>query len=193
MRLLSQVFHAHVWFDDGRPSEHCNNKQKVPDFCSESLTTKTPPDGSGTSSSSGNGSTKGGIKESHCFAQASKPEKALANEGTSLSYLHKIKEVAKLAHKHAKKTRNNYNGYVAQGIKWLEGHFAPDNLTEGPGTEGGSIKGAASDELYEDPEFRHAFDPIPNHCSDKALTLFISWKCFRQNGRKSTLGHLFSI
>jgi len=45
--------------------------------------------------------------------------------------------------------------------------------------------GAALDEIYEDPEFWHAFDPIPNHCSDKALALFISWKCFHQNCGKS--------
>jgi hypothetical protein len=125
---------------------------------------------------------------------------SLANEGTSLPYLYKIKEAAKLAHKHAKKTRNNYNGYVARGIKWLEGHFAPDS-TEGPGMEpkGGSIKGspsqlkgAGSDEMYEDPEFRRAFDPIPNHCSDKALALFISWKCFHQNCGKSTSDGIYS-
>ena len=124
---------------------------------------------------------------------------SLANEGTSLLYLHKIKEAAKLAHKHAKKTWNNFNGYVAWGIKWLEGHSAPNDLTAGPGIESGSIKefpsqfkGVASDEMYENPEFRHAFNSILNHCSNKALTLFISWKCFHQNCGKSTLDGIYS-
>jgi len=35
---------------------------------------------------------------------ATKASPSLTNEGTSLSYLHKIKEAGKLAHKHAKKT-----------------------------------------------------------------------------------------
>lgn len=123
---------------------------------------------------------------------------SLPNEGTSLPYLHEIKEAGKLAHKHAKKTRSNYNGYIARGIKWLEGHFASDSI-EGPGTmtmegrsEGSQLGGAASDEPYEDPEFRRAFDPIPNHCSDKALALFISWKCFHQNCGKSTSDGIYS-
>lgn len=111
---------------------------------------------------------------------------------TSLPYLHKIKEAGKLAHKHAKKTQNNYNGYVTRGIKWLEGHFAPD-LTEGLGTmtmhggsRGSQLGGTTLDEPYEDPVFKRAFNPTPNHCSDKALALFISWKCFHQNCGKST-------
>ncbi|KIK92541.1 hypothetical protein PAXRUDRAFT_792387 [Paxillus rubicundulus Ve08.2h10] len=110
----------------------------------------------------------------------------------SLPYLHKIKEAGKLAHKHVKKTRNNYNGYVAQGIKWLEGHFAPDS-TEGPGTmtmhggsRGSQLGGTTLDEPYEDPAFKCTFNYTPNHCSDKALALFISWKCFHQNCGKST-------
>lgn len=118
------------------------------------------------------------------------------HQETTLPYLCKIKEAGKLAHKHAKKTRNSYNGYVARGIKWLEGHFAPD-LTEAPGTvtmesRGAGGLGSTSDEPYEDPEFKHAFNHIPNRCSDKALALFISWKCFHQNCGKSTSDGIYS-
>jgi len=42
----------------------------------------------------------------------------------------------------------------------------------------------------KDPRVK--FDPIPNHCSDKALALFISWKCFHQNCGKSTSDGIYS-
>ncbi|KAI6004429.1 hypothetical protein F5J12DRAFT_783407 [Pisolithus orientalis] len=42
-------------------------------------------------------------------------------------------------------------------------------------------------EIYSDPEFRNAFEHMPNRCSDKALALYLSWRGFQENCSQSTI------
>ncbi|KIK72806.1 hypothetical protein PAXRUDRAFT_836378 [Paxillus rubicundulus Ve08.2h10] len=39
----------------------------------------------------------------------------------------------------------------------------------------------------DNPAFAHASDRTPNQCSDKALTLFLTYKGFHQNLGKGTV------
>ena len=42
------------------------------------------------------------------------------------------------------------------------------------------------DDMYQDPDFKNAFNERPNKYSHQALALFISYKCFHQNLKKGT-------
>ncbi|KAG2029737.1 hypothetical protein BDR03DRAFT_987558 [Suillus americanus] len=83
---------------------------------------------------------------------------------TTLPVIDKIKERAKQQHKHASSTRKNYNSYIDRGQKWLK-----------------------------DPTFRDALKQIPNQHSDKALALFISYKCFHENNGQSTCDGIHAV
>jgi hypothetical protein len=113
---------------------------------------------------------------------ASKPKHRSSADsgGPSLAATQKVKENNQKAHLHAVKTQRSYAGYLERGKKWLQGHFVktlPDS---------GEEEEPDADSVYEDPEFRKAFDQTPNRHSDKALALFISYKCFHQNLKQST-------
>jgi len=45
----------------------------------------------------------------------------------------------------------------------------------------------AKDDPYTDPAFPHAFDRVPNKCSDKCLALLLTYKGFHQSLSKGTV------
>ncbi|KIK12507.1 hypothetical protein PISMIDRAFT_77639, partial [Pisolithus microcarpus 441] len=42
-------------------------------------------------------------------------------------------------------------------------------------------------EVYGDPDFKNAFERMPNQCSDKGLALYLSWRGFQENCSQSTI------
>lgn len=48
-------------------------------------------------------------------------------------------------------------------------------------------KGLVMQDIYSDPSFQAAFDWVPNHCSDKAVALFLTFNGFHQNLGQSTV------
>ncbi|KAG1883365.1 hypothetical protein F4604DRAFT_1920566 [Suillus subluteus] len=96
---------------------------------------------------------------------------------TTLPVIDKIKERAKQQHKHASSAWKNYNSYIDRGQKWLKVHASATGYRDEESHNG---------DAYEDPTFRDALKEIPNQHSDKALTLFISYKCFHENNGQST-------
>jgi hypothetical protein len=114
---------------------------------------------------------------------------------TTLPVIGKIKERAKQQHKHAKKTRQNYDAYVGRGQTWLKAHFSTvDTKAEARDVEtgGDSESFAVSSDAYEDVKFRDALERMPNEHSDKALALLISFKCFHENCGQSTCDGIYS-
>ncbi|KAG0705255.1 hypothetical protein DFH29DRAFT_997044 [Suillus ampliporus] len=112
---------------------------------------------------------------------------------TTLPAINKVKERAKQQHKHAKKTRENYNGYVERGQTWLRAHFSAAMDTKA--TREASVDSetvSISADAYEDPKFRDALERVPNQHSDKALALLISFKCFHENCGQSTCNRTYS-
>lgn len=110
---------------------------------------------------------------------------ATSTTTTSLKNISELKDSSKAAHLRAKKTRRCYAGHVKRGRQWLAEHFC---------TEANSNKQSAPDTIeekeddpYSDPEFRNAFDCIPNKTSDKALALFLTYKGFHQNLSQGTV------
>lgn len=102
---------------------------------------------------------------------------------TTLPVIDRIKERAKQQHKHANSTRKNYGSYVDRGQKWLKVHAS----ATGCGDEE-----SRNDDAYEDPTFRDALEQIPNQHSDKALALFISYKCFHENNGQSACDGIYA-
>ncbi|KAG1781061.1 hypothetical protein EV702DRAFT_1193898 [Suillus placidus] len=96
---------------------------------------------------------------------------------TTLPVIDKIKERAKQQHKHASSTRKNYSSYVDRGQKWLKVHASTTSCKD---------EETHDSDAYEDPTFRDALEEIPNQHSDKALALFLSYKCFHENNGQST-------
>jgi hypothetical protein len=112
-------------------------------------------------------------------SKTKKKRSALIGDAT-LPAMQKAKEAGKKRHQNAANTTEKYAGHVKRGLEWLAGHFEPkESATEEEDTtltahvEGGCV--------YDDPDFKKAFDPKPNAHSDKALALYLSYKCFHQN------------
>ncbi|KAG1906357.1 uncharacterized protein F5891DRAFT_1138182 [Suillus fuscotomentosus] len=114
---------------------------------------------------------------------------AVPTGNTTLPAINKVKERAKQQHKHAKKTRENYNGYVERGQTWLKAHFT---TSRGAMASMDSETVSISTDAYEDPTFRDALERMPNQHSDKALALLISFKCFHENCGQSTCDGTYS-
>ncbi|KAG2082120.1 uncharacterized protein F5147DRAFT_660578 [Suillus discolor] len=114
---------------------------------------------------------------------------AVPTGNTTLLAINKVKERAKQQHKHAKKTRENYNGYVERGQTWLKAHFA---TSRGAVASMDSETMSISTDAYEDPTFRDALERMPNQHSDKALALLISFKCFHENCGQSMCDGTYS-
>ncbi|KAH0832355.1 hypothetical protein J3R83DRAFT_13378 [Lanmaoa asiatica] len=100
----------------------------------------------------------------------------------SLKVIEQLREAGKEAHLKARNTKKCYTGHVKRGREWLTGHFpaGSDSKLSVP-------EDLANEDIYTDPSFRAAFDQIPNHCSDKALSLFLTFKGFHQNLGKGTV------
>ncbi|KAL4076527.1 hypothetical protein V8B97DRAFT_2021900 [Scleroderma yunnanense] len=86
-------------------------------------------------------------------------------------------EVGKQAHLQAEKMWKAYDGHVGQGCKWLQSHTS----------SGSCIPTSIVEDIYNDPGFKDAFEKVPNHCSDKALALYLSWRGFHENWSWSTV------
>ena len=114
------------------------------------------------------------VKGSH------KPTKSkrgsLGTSNLSLPELQTLHESGKKANLQSKGTWLNYDGQIMRGHKWLEGHFAgnANSLTHPQGMDDEINKlGPDMDDVYTDPEFKHAFSGRPNKHSHQALSLFI--------------------
>ncbi|KAL4065526.1 hypothetical protein V8B97DRAFT_2025782 [Scleroderma yunnanense] len=70
-----------------------------------------------------------------------------------------------------------YDGHVGQGHKWLQSHTSSSS----------SIPTSIVEDIYNDPGFKDVFEKVPNHCSDKALALYLSWRGFHENQSQSTV------
>lgn len=133
----------------------------------------------------------------------SKAKKAslVAQRGkATLDNIRSLQDQEKTTHGRAANTSKKYAGYVKTGRQWLDGHFngfseanpsqPGANLDTGnPPTEPENGPGGAhstNDTVYDHPEFKNSFSAIPNQFSDKALALFISYKCFHENLGQST-------
>jgi hypothetical protein len=81
-----------------------------------------------------------------------------------------------------------YAGHVKRGRVWLAQHFANTD-SEASHSELTTLEPVTAstqvdrdvDDPYQDPDFCHAFDCIPNRMSDKAVALFLTYKGVYQN------------
>ena len=104
-----------------------------------------------------------------------------AKDQPTLQAAHQAKETGKQAHLRALRTTETYGQHVNQARTWLRSHFKEDgtlSITSHP--EEGS-------EIYHDPAFKDAFEQQPNHCSNKALSIYLGWRGFEENCSQSTV------
>ncbi|KIN99420.1 hypothetical protein M404DRAFT_30472 [Pisolithus tinctorius Marx 270] len=120
-------------------------------------------------------------------AKASSPK-----EQPSLHTVHQIKEAGKQTHLRAAKTRATYARHVRQAQSWLQSHFPAEGMQLSPSpSHVGS--GDLSSEVYGNPDFKNAFERVPNQCLDKALALYLSWKGFQENCSQSTIDSVRAV
>ena len=103
-----------------------------------------------------------------------------ARDLSTLQAAHKAKEVGKQTHLRAPRTRETYGRHVHQAHAWLQSHYAADHV----------LSTASPDEetaIYRDPGFKDAFERCPNHCSDQALSIYLSCRGFEENCSQSTV------
>lgn len=113
----------------------------------------------------------------------------VARKGTAtLSTIRDLQDQEKSTHGKALNTSKKYAVYVKRGREWLEEHFDACDPGEDPLTTHADEIGTPpdGDSPYDDPEFRNTFETIPNKYSDKALALFISYRCFQDGLGLST-------
>jgi len=94
--------------------------------------------------------------------------------------LHEVKEAGKKTYLRAPNTRKTYNGHVRQARAWLQSHFTADQVLSTTSPDEGTA-------IYRDPGFKDAFERRPNHCSDQALSVYLSWRGFEDNCSPSTV------
>jgi hypothetical protein len=113
-----------------------------------------------------------------------------SSSGTSLKVIEQLKEAGKETHLKATNTKKCYAGHVKRGREWLAEFF---NGTTSPtdlpwlSPEQAPAVGQDGPDPYADPAFAHAFDSVPNEFSDKALSLFLTYKGFHQDLRRNTV------
>ncbi|KAI6000121.1 hypothetical protein F5J12DRAFT_951289 [Pisolithus orientalis] len=121
----------------------------------------------------------------HAVPSPDKPKKrarvSTTKELPSLHTAHRIKEAGKETHLRAAKTRAAYLGHVHRAHSWLQSHFPEEGMPLTPNHTG------EDSEIYSDPNFKNAFEHVPNRCSDKALALYLSWRGFQENSSQSTI------
>jgi hypothetical protein len=120
-------------------------------------------------------------------AQKTKGKKGTLASNPSLPVLQQLQDSGKKANLNSGGTRKNYAGYVKRGREWLASHFSDsDNNSSIPcGVDEADLP-PPQDDMYQDPDFKNAFNERPNKYSHQALALFISFKCFHQNLKKGT-------
>lgn len=109
----------------------------------------------------------------------------------SMAKVQKIKEGGKQTHLRASGTRKNYVGYIQRGRDWMASHFLDPTLSA-TGGPAGLDQTSDDDEIYNDPDFKQALEGRPTQYSDKALALWISYKCFYENLGISTCDGAYS-
>jgi hypothetical protein len=117
-------------------------------------------------------------------SKAKKKRKDVTGDAT-LPAMQKAKEAGKKRHQNAANTTEKYAGHVKRGLEWLAGHFKPKESVD-DATQEEDTTLAEEECVYDDPSFKKAFDPKPNMHSDKALALYLSYKCFHQNLGQAT-------
>jgi len=124
-------------------------------------------------------------------SKGKKKRLAITGEAT-LPAIQKAKEAGKKKHQNASNTTEKYAGHVKRGLEWLAGHFKPTKDSEA--TQGDTSAHVEQDKesVYDDLAFKKAFDPKPNVHSDKALALYLSYKCFHQNLGQATAEGTYS-
>ncbi|KAL4075031.1 hypothetical protein V8B97DRAFT_2022618 [Scleroderma yunnanense] len=123
------------------------------------------------------GRQQGSLNKKPLIPESSGKRKMPSSENVTLEAIHCIKEVGKQAHLQAEKMWKAYDGHVDQGCKWLQSHTS----------SGSSIPTSIVEDIYNDPGFKDTFEKVPNHCSDKALALYLSWRGFHENWSWSTV------
>jgi len=116
---------------------------------------------------------------------------------SSISTLNKLARTKTKQFLHSEATTEKYDGYVKQAQEFLESFFAEENEAEakwkaGKAGVGHRLSGDGEEEIDEDesllndPEFRNALNGCPVKCTPQVITMFLTWKCFGQNNKKST-------
>ena len=108
---------------------------------------------------------------------------------TSLKVIEQLKEAGKETHLKATNTKKCYAGHVKRGREWLaeffDGSTTPMDLPWLSPEQ--ALVSPDSQDPYADPAFARAFDSVPNKFSDKALSLFLTYKGFHQDLRRNTV------
>ena len=107
---------------------------------------------------------------------------------TGTSTLHaalQAKEDGKKAHLHARKMTSNYSGHVCRACEWLQCSLEGDLTAEGTGSTGTDCP--STEEFYNDPLSKDAFERIPNKRSNEALSLYLAWRGFQEQVSQSTV------
>ena len=108
---------------------------------------------------------------------------------TSLKVIEQLKEAGKETHLKATNTKKCYVGHVKRGHEWLSEFFngmAPPMDLPWLCPEQ-ALVGQDGPDPYADPAFARAFNSVPNKFSDKALSLFLTYKGFHQDLRRNTV------
>ncbi|KAL4064462.1 hypothetical protein J3A83DRAFT_4191195 [Scleroderma citrinum] len=114
---------------------------------------------------------KSSLNKKPLIPESPSKKKTPTSENSSLEAIHHIKEVGKQAHLQAEKTWKAYDGHICWGHEWLQSHTKSSS----------TIPTSIVNDIYNDPAFKDAFEKLPNHCSDKALALYLSWRGFHEN------------
>ncbi|KAL4078905.1 hypothetical protein V8B97DRAFT_2021244 [Scleroderma yunnanense] len=109
------------------------------------------------------GRQQGSLNKKPLIPESPGKRKMPSSENVTLEAIHHIKEA--------------YDGHVGWGCKWLQSHTSSDS----------SIPASIVEDIYNDPGFKDVFEKVPNHCSDKALALYLSWRGFHENWSQSTV------
>ncbi|KAF8452794.1 hypothetical protein L210DRAFT_3468878 [Boletus edulis BED1] len=110
---------------------------------------------------------------------------------TSLKVIEQLKEAGKETHLKAANTKRCYAGHVKRGREWLTEFFngttPPEDLPWLPPGPEQALVSQDGPDPYADPAFAHAFNSTPNEYSDKALSLYLTYKGFHQDLRRNTV------
>ncbi|KAG2054410.1 hypothetical protein BDR06DRAFT_971622 [Suillus hirtellus] len=144
---------------------------------------------------------KNSTKDKQPLDTIHKRKKRSAAEKTALADVQRCKEHGIKTHLQASNMRMNYAWHIHHGWEWLASHFESSTISETQRDDifQGSLvllltttEITADNDMYEDLAFKDAFENIPNKCSDKALTLYMSLKVFHENLSKTTVKSICS-
>ncbi|KAL4074551.1 hypothetical protein V8B97DRAFT_2022770 [Scleroderma yunnanense] len=120
---------------------------------------------------------KSSLNKNPLIPESPSKRKMPTSENSLLEAVHHIKKVGKQAHLQAEKTQKAYEGHIHQRCEWLQSHTDSSSTTPTRIVE----------DIYNNPVFKDAFEKLPNHCSDKALALYLSWRGFHENQSQNTV------